>query len=299
MTNRKVNFQKEKTQSNRPLSHTMKTTMPPVMPSSRIALLSIVAFAFLITCASAYSASSSLIDTRIHKAEFKLTSPEKLFSKVFAARLSKSEFETEAQYRTRLEPMRPSGTYFLLIPSTSIRYVYRAELQRLVVMAPQIGSAITVASLSQDKHHIPMQNAFGATVDALILTGDLLSIEIQKPRHSFPKGTLWQTPSDSSAGLPDVPGLRALYADTGLGLPVFLAPATAQHVVKNKTYGLVVGFTVADLTRARRDKVGLAPTWPNAIGVVGDTSTLPINVTYLAVLDRNTDDVIASWISKP
>jgi hypothetical protein len=107
----------------------MKTTMPPTMPSSRIALLSTVALAFLIICASAYSGPSNLIDARIHKAEFKLTSPEKLFTKVFGARLSKSEFETEAQYRTRFEQMRPSGTYFLLIPSTSIRYVYRAELQ--------------------------------------------------------------------------------------------------------------------------------------------------------------------------
>jgi hypothetical protein len=275
--------------------------IPLVILSRRIALLSTFVFAFLIICASAYPVSSNLIDTRIHKAEFKLTSPEKLFSRVFATRLSKSEFETEAQYRTRLEEMRPSGTYFLLIPSTSIRYVYRAELQRLVVMAPQIGSALTVASLSQDKHHIPMQNAFGATVDALILTGDTLSIEIQKPRHSFPKGVVWQAPKDSPAlaGLSNVPGLNEFYNDIGLGLPVFLAPATAQHVVKNKSYGLVVGFTVADLTRARRDKVGLAPTWPNAIGVVGNTSTLPVNLTYLAVLDRNTDDVIASWIRKP
>jgi hypothetical protein len=280
----------------------MKTTMPPLMPSSRIALLSTVAFAFLIVCASAYSGSSNLIDTRIHKAEFKLTSPEKLFPRVFAARLSKSEFETEAQYRTRLEQMRPSGTYFLLIPSTSIRYVYRAELQRLVVFAPLgVTSTITVASLSQAKHHIPMQNAFGATVDALILTGNHLSIEIQKPRPSFPKGVVWQAPSDSPAltGLPTVPGLSAFDADIGLGLPVFLAPATAQHVVKNKSYGLVVGFTVADLTRARRDKGGVAPTFDAPIGVVGNTSKLPVNVTYLAVLDRNTDDVIASWIGKP
>ena len=61
---------------------------------------------------------------------------------------------------------------------------------------------------------------------------------------------------------------------------------------------LVVGFTVADLTHARRDKGGVAPTFDAPIGIVGNTSTLPINVTYLAVLDRNTD-VVAEIPAKP
>jgi len=264
--------------------------MPPVMPSSRIALLSTVAFASLIICASAHSGSSNLIDTRIHKAEFKLTSPEKLFSKVFAARFSKSEFETEAQYRTRLEQMRPSGTYFLLIPSTSIRYVYRAELQRLVVMAPQVlsisglntYSTITVASSSQDAGKFPMQNAFGATVEASFLKQRLLSLEIQNPPRPFPKGVVWQAGSD-------------IGSPVGLGLPVSIPPAPAERIVKNKSYGLVVGFTVADLTHARQEGIGVPPTLDAPIGIVGDTFNLPINVTYLAVLDRSTNNVVASW----
>src|SRR5260370_34907839 len=125
-----------------------RTTVPIWVSSSRTIVF--ITVGLLISCAPAYSAANAWIDTRVHKAEFTIAAPAKLFSNVFAGRLAKSEFETEAQYRSRLEQMRPLGTFFLLIPSTSVRYVYRAELQRLVVMAPQVGSAITVASSSRD-----------------------------------------------------------------------------------------------------------------------------------------------------
>jgi hypothetical protein len=130
-----------------------------------------------------------------------------------------------------------------------------------------------------------MQNAFGATVEASFFKRRVLSLEIHNPPRSLPKGVVWQA---ASYVIPDV----------GLGLPVSIAPAAAERVVKNKSYGLVVGFTVGDLTHARHDETGAPPTLDAPVGIVGDTFTLPINVTYLAVLDRNTDDVIVSWIGK-
>jgi hypothetical protein len=251
----------------------------------RTRLIALTAAALAVSCASSESRPNTMIDTRVHKAEFTLTVPDKFFSSIFGGRLAKSEFETEAQFRSRLQQLRPSGTYFLLIPSSSLRYVYRAELQRLVVMVPQVGSAITVASSSQDLGKVPMQNAFGATVETSLFKQRLLSLEIENAPRSFPKGVVWQAPSNVSTFFPDV----------GLGLPVSISPAAAERLVKNKTYGLVVGFTVADLTRARRDKGGVAPTFDAPIGIAGDTSTLPVDVRYLAVLDRSTNNVVVSW----
>jgi hypothetical protein len=251
-------------------------------------LMTLTAAALAVICASAEARPNAVIDTRVHKAEFTLAAPEKLFSNIFGGRLAKSEFETEAQYRSRLQQLRPSGTYFLPIPSTSLRYVYRAELQRLVVGAPQFvglsAITVTVASSAQDLGKVPMQNAFGATVETSLFKQRLLWLEIENaPR--LPKGVVWQMPCDVDTFLPGV----------GLGLPVSISPAAAERVVKNKAYGLVVGFTVADLTRARRDKTGVAPTFDAPIGIAGDTSTLPVDVSYLAVLDRSTNDVVASW----
>jgi hypothetical protein len=257
------------------------------MPSSNT--IALIAVLFLVSGEVVYSRPNAVIDTRVHKAEFALTDAEKLFSSVFGGRLAKSEFETEAQYRSRTEQMRPKGTYFLLIPSTSLRYVYRAELQRLVVMAPQVGAAITVASWSKDLGKVPMQNAFGATVETSVFKQRLLSLEIQNVPRSFPKGVVWQAPSNVSTFFPDV----------GLGLPVSIAPAAAERVVKNKSFGLLVGFTVADLSRARHDRGGVAPTFDAPVGIAGDTSTLPVNVSYLAVLDRNTNDVVTSCTFRP
>ena len=61
----------------------------------------------------------------------------KLVASVFGDRLVKSEFETEAQYHARIERMRPSGSYLILAAPNFVRYVYSAEIQRLVVFANQ------------------------------------------------------------------------------------------------------------------------------------------------------------------
>ncbi len=254
--------------------------------SHRTRLIALTAAALAVSCASSESRPNAVIDTRMHKAEFTLTSPNKLFSIIFSeSRLKKSDFETEAQYRARLTQMRPTGTYFMIVPSSFIRYVYRAELQRLVVMVPQVASWITVSYSSEDLGKTPMQNAFGATVETTLIKSNSLELDVQNPPKSFPKGVVWQAPSN----------LGSFMSDVGLGLPVSIAPAVAERVVKNKSYGLVVGFTVGDLAHASRDKGGVAPTFDSPIGIGGYTSKLPVNVTYLAVLDQNTNDVVASW----
>jgi len=249
----------------------------------------IAAILILVSCESVHSRPNAVIDTRVHKAEFTLTPPEKLFSPVFSDRLKKSEFETEAQYRARLAQMRPAGTYFIIIPSSFVRYVYRAELQRLVVMVPQTSTWITVSYSSEDLGKTPMQNAFGATVETTLIKSNSLELDVQNPPKSFPKGVVWQAPSD----------LGTFFSDVGLGLLVSIAPAAAERVVKNKSYGLVVGFTVGDLSRASREKGGVAPTFDSPIGIGGYTLKLPVNVIYLAVLDRNTHDVVASCNIRP
>ncbi len=242
--------------------------------------------ALLVGCATVDSRPRARIDTNVHKANFSLTSAEKLFGSVFGSRLAKSEFETEAQYHARLEQMRPTGSYFILVAPHFVRYVYSAEIQRLVVLADQTGSDIMVAYSSQNLGKVPMQNAFGATVDATLIKSRSLELEVQNPPLSFPQGLVWK--QNSNIG---VYGMQ----DIGLGLPVSIAPAEAERVVKNKTYGLVIGFTVGDLSRARREKGGSAPTFDAPIGIGGYTSKLPVTVHYLAILDRRTDNVVASW----
>jgi hypothetical protein len=253
--------------------------------SHRTRLIAFTLAALVLSCASSESRSNALIDTRVRKAEFTLTPPPKLFSAIFTDRLKKSEFETDAQYRARLAQMRPTSTYFMTIPTSFLRYVYHAELQRLVVMVPQVSTWITVSYSSEHLGKTPMQNAFGATVETTLIKSNSLELDVQNSPKSFPKGVVWQAPSTYSSFMSDV----------GLGLPVSIAPAIAERVVKKKSYGLVVGFTVGDLARASRDRGGVAPTFNSPIGIGGYTSRLPVNVTYLAVLDRDRNDVVASW----
>jgi hypothetical protein len=251
-----------------------------------VRLLPLTVAALLASCASADSRPTAVVDTRVHKANFTLTSAEKLFSGVFGSRLSKSEFETEAQYRARIEHMRPSGTYFIMVAPNFIRYIYAAEIQRLVVMARQTGSNITVAYSSRDLGKVPMQNAFGATVDTTLIKSRSLELEVQNPPMSFPKGVVWKDKSDLG-----IYGME----DIGLGLPVTIAPAEAERVVKNKSFALVIGFRVGDLAGARHEKGGVAPTFDAPIGIAGDTSKLPVHIFYLGVVDRTTENVVASW----
>lgn len=241
---------------------------------------------WMVTHGSALARPNAVIDTRVHKRNFALTAPEKLFSSVFSDRLKKSQFETEAQYRARLAQIRPAGTYFILLAPTSVRYVYAAEIQRLVVMARQTESFLTVSHSSKNLGEVPMQNAFGATVDTTLIKSRDLTLMVQNPPLSFPTGIVWKEKSDLG-----IYGME----DVGLGLPVNVAPALAERIVKTKAYGLVIGFTISDLTRARRDKGGIAPTFSAPIGVAGDMSQLPANVVYLAIMDRATDNVLASW----
>lgn len=249
-------------------------------------LLAVITATLLVSCASADSRPNAVIDTSVHKANFTLSSSEKLFSSVFDHQLGKSEFETEAQYRARIAHVQPSGTYFVMVAPNFVRYTYSAEVQRLVVFAMQSGSDITVAYSSQNLGKVPMQNAFGAAVDTALIKSRSLELEVQNPPLSFPQGVVWKDKSNLG-----VYGLE----DIGLGLPVSVPPADAEHVVKNKVFGLVIGFTVGDLSRARREKGGVAPTFSAPIGIAGYTSKLPVNINYLAVLDRSTNNVLASW----
>lgn len=257
------------------------------MPSRNA--IAVATISLLISVQSVHSRPNAVIDTRVHKADFTLTQPQKLFSAVFTERLKKSDFETEAQYRARLAQMRPTGTYFMSIASSFIRYVYRAELQRLVVMVPQVANWITVSYSSEDLGKTPMQNAFGATVETTLIKSNSLELDVQNSPKSFPKGIVWQAPSN----------LGSMFPDVGLGLPVSIVPTAAERAVKNKSYALVIGFTVGDLSRASRDKGGVAPTLDSPIGIGGYTSKLPVNVVYLGVLDRNTNDVVASCTIRP
>lgn len=155
-------------------------------------------------------------------------------------------------------------------------------------MARQTDALLTVAHSSKNLGDVPMQNAFGATVDTTIIKSRDLTLVVQNPPLSFPTGIVWKEKSD----------LGIYGDDVGLGLPVNIAPANAERVVKNKAFGLVLGVTVADLTRARRDKNGVAPTFSIRLGIAGDSSQLPFEVVYLAILDKATDNVIVSW-TKP
>jgi len=257
------------------------------MPSRNA--IAVATISLLISVQSVHARPNAAIDTRVHKADFIVTEPKKLFSAIFTDRLKKSDFETEAQYRARLGQMRPAGTYFMTIPSMFVRYVYRAELQRLVVMVPQVATWITVSYSSEDLGKTPMQNAFGATVDTTLIKSNSLELDVQNSPKNFPKGVVWQAPSRDST----------FFQDVGLGLPVSIASAAAERVVKNNSYDLVVGFTVGDLSRASRERGGVAPTLDSPIGIGGYTSKLPVNVIYLAVLDRNTNDVVASCAFRP
>lgn len=255
------------------------------MLNSRYLIATILAV-LLVGCASADPRPKAVIDTSVHKANFRLTSAEKLFALVFGSLLVKSEFETEARYHARLEQMRPVGSYFILVAPNFVRYVYSAEIQRLVVFANQTESDIMVAYSSQNLGKVPMQNAFGATVDATLIKSRSLELQVQNPPLSFPQGLIWK--QNSNIG---VYGMQ----DIGLGLPVSIAPAEEERVVKNKSYGLVIGFTVGDLSRARREKGGSAPTFDAPISIGGYSSKLPVIVHYLAVLDRKTNNVVVSW----
>jgi hypothetical protein len=241
--------------------------------------------AAMLTYATALARPNAVLDTRIHKRNFALTSPEKLFSSVFSARLEKSQFETQAQYNARLAKIRPAGTQFILLESRFVRYVYAAELQRLVVMARQTDNLLPVAFSSKNLGDVPMQNAFGATVDTTLMKSRDLTLVIQNPPLSFPSGIVWKEKSD----------LGLYMEDVGLGLPVNIAPADAERTVKNKALSLVLGFTVADLTKARRDKSGVAPTFSAPLGIAGESSHLPVDVVYLAIIDKAADNVIVSW----
>lgn len=251
--------------------------------------IALIAILTLINSPSVYSRPNAVIDTRVHKAEFTLTEPEKLFSTIFSKNLKKSEFETEAQYRARLAQLRPTGVYFVSVPRNFNHYVYRAELQRLVVMVHQTANWITVWYSSENLGKTPMQNAFGATVETTLIKSDDLELDVQNPPKSWPKGVVWQAPSETGS----------FFADVGLGLPVTIAPAAAERVVKEKSYRLIVGFTVADLAKASRDKGGVAPTFDSPIGIGGLTTRLPVNVVYLAVFDHDTNDVVASCSIRP
>jgi hypothetical protein len=72
-----------------------------VRPNQTMQRTLATAAALLVSCATVDSRPNAVVDTSVHKANFTLTSPEKLFSSVFGGRLEKSEFETEAQYRAR------------------------------------------------------------------------------------------------------------------------------------------------------------------------------------------------------
>ena len=139
-------------------------------------LVAALAATLLVSCASVDSRPKALIDTSVHKRNFTLTSVEKLFGDVFGSQLGKSEFETEAQYRGRLARKRPTGTYFVMVERNFVRYTYSPEVQRLVVFAMQTGSDITVAYSSQNLGKVPMQNAFGATVDTTLIKSRSLEL---------------------------------------------------------------------------------------------------------------------------
>jgi hypothetical protein len=244
---------------------------------------------FLISSEALDARAKAVIDTSVHKANFTLTAPEKIFSAVFAGRLAKSQFETDAQYRARLVQMRPSGTYYIQLPRNFVRYIYAAEVQRLVVMARQTNMWVTVQYSSENLGKVPMQNAFGATVDTTLFKSRSLELEVQNPPMSFPEGVVWKDKSDLG-----IVGME----DVGLGLPVHIAPIDAERVVKSKSFGLIVGFAVGDLSGARHEKGGVAPTFDAPIGIGGYTSRLPVIVTYLGVLDRSNDNVVASWTKR-
>lgn len=249
----------------------------------------IILLAFLVgQIAVAGNRPNAVVDPSIRAPDFTLSSPGKLFSDVFGSNLAKSDFETAQQYQARIARARPPGVYFVALPISFVRYVYAAELQRLVVMARQTGSTLTVSYESNDLGKVPMQNAFGAGVDVSMLKARSLTLEVQNPPLSFPKGIVWQEPSDLGRGLWD---------DIGLGLPVFIPPARAKDVVSKKSYALVVGFTVENLSGASRQKGGVAPTFNAPVGLATDTSKLPVRVVRLAVLDRDSKKVVASWQS--
>lgn len=183
-------------------------------------------------CSGASARPMAIIDFHPHKATHALDDPEKLFSKLLRPSLPKSDFETDVQYRTRLDALRPSGTFFVLVEPAFTRYVYQAETQRLVVMARQTDSWVTIASTSRNLGKIPMQNAFGASVDTKIYKQRSLQIAITDPPMSFPQGVVWSAKSDM--------GLVGFGDDVGIGLPVFLGPAAAKRAVEQKSLGLVI-----------------------------------------------------------
>lgn len=229
-----------------------------------------------------------------------IQSPTNYIARFFAKELHKSQFETQADYETRLRALQPSDeTIFLQVDSGLVHCVYNAEKQILVIILPpehMIGRDFTAMPLVQQPYSnsrftvgqsarslgtTPMQNAFGVKADVTYM--EMKTYELSVLNFvDLPLNTRWKERDDS-------------YSPAGIGLAVPVSSAEAEPLVKSKSVTLVLGIKVGDIRQAGRYSASLTPTIDAPVGCSGDIYEIPARVTDIKAYNLKTGLVIASW----
>ncbi len=215
----------------------------------------------------------------------KITPAKTFMASIFARKLSKSEYETDVQYRARLAKLRPSGEHYLSTDTRLLTYKYDAETQGLVITALAQGDdnkEFFVGSTTVSRFSDVEQNAFGVTAKVTHERERFYTLALQGDLPG--KGLLWKT------------GDQSIYGTTrsiGIGLACLLNPELAKQQTKAKEYTLVFGVHVGDLTKAKTDRFGDPATLTVPVGVLTDTYTLPVYLDSIFLMHVPTKTVVA------
>ncbi len=204
--------------------------------------------------------------------KFEIRSPTKYVASFFAKDLRKSQFETQADYDTRIHALQPNGAkVFLQVDADLIHYVYNAEKQTLVVILPQslnnIGIDFTSASPHLDEQRYGTSWFTIGHTSKWQFEGKKYDLNVLNFLE-LPLNARWRESDQSYSA--------------GIGLAVPIPGADAEAIVGAKSVTLILGITVGDLHGAH-------------YGERDEIYEVPVRITDIKVYNILTGYVLASW----
>ena len=232
-----------------------------------------------------------------------IQSPTNYVASFFKKDLHRTQFETQADYDSRIHALQPTGEkVFLQVDQGLVHYVYNADKQVLTVILPpevvtgqdftsgtlrrqvDTASRFTVGRTINDLGTTPMQNGFGAKADVTYF--DEKTYELNVINYiELPLNLRWRENAQSYA--------------VGIGLAVPMPGAQAEALVKCKCVTLILGIAVGDLHHAGHYSVPITPTIQSPVGAEDDIYEIPARITHMKVYNTETGLVMASWTTQP
>ncbi len=211
------------------------------------------------------TSDAGLVTNEPKAVTFEITDTKGFFQLVTTNDTAKSQYETQAEYKNRLQQLHPGDRVFYLETDPKlIDYVYNAETKTLVVM---LSWSISRLSLSR-------QGTLGGST-FVIAGGRWRTSEQQyliniSNFSELPVNVRWKKRNND-------------YGMESLGLSLPMESADARNIVEGRVQNLILGVVVGDLRRAGRDRLD-------------DAVEMPVTLSEIMVYDSKKKLILASAI---